>query len=183
MRFRAGLALAWLAVAAGCNPQPPKTTTASSASAGQAQGTATPLVLKITGHGTANRPVHLFKQTHNRVDYDLLASSYQSEGPESDQRAVFQNARVTFHDRKGATFVAIAPQAVVDQSADTVTMLDGVHARTSSGMTLECAQLVYQRATGMLHGNGNVVVTDPKGFRATGSSFDSDISLTHMRMQ
>ena len=35
----------------------------------------------------------------------------------------------------------------------------------------------------MLHGTGDVVVTDPKGFRATGSSFDSDISLTHMRMQ
>jgi hypothetical protein len=50
-------------------------------------------------------------------------------------------------------------------------------------MTLECTQLVYDRATAMLHGTGNVVVTDPKGFRATGSSFDSDISFTHMRMQ
>ena len=35
----------------------------------------------------------------------------------------------------------------------------------------------------MLHGTGDVVVTDPKGFRATGSSFDSDLSLTHMRMR
>ncbi len=183
MRAAAATSVAWLLVAAGCNPQAPKTAPASSNSPAKAQGTATPLVLKITGRGTAQRPVHLFKQTHNRVDYDLLASSYQSEGPQGDQRAVFQNARVTFHDRKGATFAANAPQAVVDQSADTVTLLNGVHARTSSGMTLECTQLVYQRATGMLHGNGNVVVTDPKGFRATGSSFDSDISLTHMRMQ
>jgi hypothetical protein len=179
----AAISAAWLVAAAGCNPQPPKTAPAPSAATARPRGTGTPLVFKISGQGTATRPVHLFKQTHNRVDYDLLASSYQSEGPQGDQRAVFQNARVTFHDRKGATIVAVAPQAVVDQSADTVTLLGGVHARTSSGMTLECTQLVYQRATGMLHGNGNVVVTDPKGFRATGSSFDSDISLTHMRMQ
>jgi hypothetical protein len=183
MRFIATIAAAGLVVAAGCNPQAPKTTTAPSPAAGRPRSTNTPLVFKISGQGTAKRPVHLFKQTHNRVDYDLLASSYQSEGPQGDQHAVFQNARVTFHDRKGATFVATAPQAVVDQSADTVTLLNGVHARTSSGMTLECITLVYQRATGMLHGNGNVVVHDPKGFRATGSSFDSDISLTHMRMQ
>jgi hypothetical protein len=140
-------------------------------------------VLKITGQGTAHRPVHLIQQVHNRVDYDLLASSYESRGPAGATRAVFADARVTFRDRNGATFAATAPQAVVDQAANTVTLLGGVHARTSSRMTLQCTQLVYQRATGMLHGTGDVVVTDPKGFRATGSSFDSDISLTHMRMQ
>jgi lipopolysaccharide assembly outer membrane protein LptD (OstA) len=90
---------------------------------------------------------------------------------------------VTFRDRHGATIAATAPQAAVDQAANTVTLTNGVHARTSSGMTLECTQLIYDRATGMLHGTGNVVITDPKGFRATGSSFDSDISLTHIRMQ
>jgi hypothetical protein len=140
-------------------------------------------VLKITGHGTLGRPVHVFQQVHNRVDYDLVASSYESRGSQGRMRSVFQNARVQFRDRQGATIRASAPQAVVDESANTVTLFNGVHAHTSSGMTLECTQLVYRRATGMLHGTGNVVVTDPKGFRATGSSFDSDISLTHMRMQ
>ena len=166
-----------------CNPQAPKAAPSPSASAGRPQATTTPLVLKITGEGTLNRPVHLIQQVHNRVDYDLLASSYESKGAQGAARAVFQNARVTFRDRHGATFAANAPQAVVDQTANTVTLTNGVHARTSSGMTLECTELVYQRSTGMLHGTGNVVVTDPKGFRATGSSFDSDISLTHMRMQ
>ena len=98
-------------------------------------------------------------------------------------RSVFADAHVTFTDRQGATIKASAPRAVVDETANTITLIDGVHARTSSGMTLQCRQLVYQRITGMLHGTGDVVVTDPKGFRATGSSFDSDISLTHMRMQ
>jgi len=175
------LALAALGIAAaGCNPQPPKATPSPSSPA--ARATATPLILDIRGHGMPNHPVHLIQEVHNRVDYDLLASSYESRGPQGASRAVFQDARVTFH-RNGSSIAATAPQAVVDQFANTVTLLGGVHARTSSGMTLECSQLVYVRATGMLHGDGNVVVTDPKGFRATGSSFDSDISLTHMRMQ
>jgi hypothetical protein len=172
-----------LAVLAACNPQAPKPAGSPSRAPAQSRPTATPLVLKITGKGTANRPVHLIQQVHNRVDYDLLASSYESKGPQGGARAVFQSARVTFRDRNGGTIAAHAPQAAVDQVANTVTLTNGVHARTSSGMTLECTQLVYDRMTGMLHGTGNVVVTDPKGFRATGSSFDSDISLTHMRMQ
>jgi len=180
-RISAATAVA-LALAA-CNPQPPKATPAPSASAVRPRGTATPLVFDIRGMGTANRPVHLIQQVHNRIDYDLLASSYESKGPQGAARAVFQNARVTFRDRNGATFAASAPQAVVDQTANTVTLMNGVHAHTSTGMTLQCTQLVYARATGMLHGTGAVVVTDPKGFRATGSSFDSDISMTHMRMQ
>ena len=180
-RYRALAAAVWLAAATGCNPQPPKATPPPSAPS-RPRSTATPLVLEIKGRGTANRPVHLIQQVHNRVDYDLLASSYESTGPQGGALAVFQDARVTFH-RNGSTITANAPQAVVDQAAKTVTLRNGVHARTSSGMTLECTQLVYDRASGMLHGTGDVVVTDPKGFRATGSSFDSDISLTHMRMQ
>lgn len=182
MRLDRFLTPAALALAA-CNPQAPKPTPSPSAAVVRPKVTATPLELRITGQGTLHRPVHLIQQVHNRVDYDLLASSYESKGPQGAARAVFQNARVTFRDRNGATFAANAPQAVVDQTANTVTLSDGVHAHTSSGMTLECAELVYDRSTGMLHGTGNVVVTDPKGFRATGSSFDSDISLTHMRMQ
>ena len=181
--MRSRLLTGCLMLLAGCNPQAPKPTPSPSAPPSPVRATATPLVLKITGRGTATRPVHLIQQVHNRVDYDLLASSYQSEGPQGGARAVFQNARVTFRDRNGATITANAPQAVVDQAANTVTLSSGVHAHTSSGMTLECTQLVYDRPTGMLHGTGNVVVTDPKGFRATGSSFDSDVSLTHMRMQ
>lgn len=169
-------------LAAGCNPQAPKATPAPSAASPHARSTATPLVLEIRGKGTAHRPVHLIQQVHNRVDYDLLASSYESKGPQGGALAVFADARVTFH-RNGSTITATAPQAVVDQPAKTVTLRNRVHARTSSGMTLECDQLVYDRPSGMLHGTGNVVVTDPKGFRAMGSSFESDISLTHMRMQ
>ncbi len=182
MRIPAAAA-AWLLATAGCNPQPPKATPPPATPALHAHATATPPVLDIRGQGAVNRPVHLIQQVHNRVDYDLLASSYESKGPQGLARAVFSDARVTFRDRHGSEITASAPHAVVDQGANTVTLLDGVNARSSSGMTLQCTQLVYDRASGMLHGNGAVVVTDPKGFRATGSSFDSDISLTHMRMR
>ena len=182
MRIRAAAA-AWLVATAGCNPQPPRATPPPPTPAVHAHPTATPLVLEIRGRGAVNRPVHLIQQVHNRVDYDLLASSYESKGPQGLARAVFSDARVTFRDRHGSEITASAPHAVVDQGANTVTLLDGVNARSSSGMTLQCTQLVYDRASGMLHGNGAVIVTDPKGFRATGSSFDSDISLTHMQMR
>jgi len=174
-------AILGLAAFAGCNPQPPKATPGPSNA--PARPTATPLVLQIKGRGTVNRPVHLIQQVHNRIDYDMLASSYESKGPQGAARAVFADARVTFRGNDGSKVAATAPQAVVDQSANTVTLRDGVHARTASGMTLQCDELVYERAIGMLHGTGHVVVTDPKGFRATGSSFDSDISLTHMQMR
>lgn len=181
--MRSGRAIAAIGLLlAACNPQPPKATPSPSP-ATRPRATATPLVLKISGRGAAGRPVRLIQQVHNRVEYDLLASSYESIGPAGATRGVFQDARVTFRDAKGSTVTAVAPKAIVDQGANTVTLVNGVHARTSSGMTLECDQLVYERATGMLHGTGNVVVTDPKGFRATGSSFDSDLSLTHMRMR
>lgn len=182
MTRRTTLLAAGLAALGACNPAAPKNAASPTASARPA-ATATPLVLDVKGKGTAKQPVHLVQQVHNRVNYDLLASSYESRGPQNSMRSVFSDARVTFHDPRGSTITARAPQAVVDQTANTVTLRGGVSARTAAGMTLHCDRLVYQRADATLHGDGNVVITDPKGFRATGSRFDSDISLTHMRMQ
>ncbi len=127
--------------------------------------------------------MRIIQQVRNRVQYELIAKSYESRGAQGKARAVFQDARVTFHDRNGTTMTATAPQAIVDENTNAVTMVGTVHARTSTGMQLECSRLVYDRTGEMLHGDGNVVITDPNGFRGTGSSFDSDISLTHMRMQ
>lgn len=181
--MRRAIAIALCALAA-CNPAPPKTVAQKASPLARAtKTTPTPLVLLVTGHGTRQRPVHVFQQVHNRVEYDLLASSYESKGPPNRMRSVFANARATFVDPHGSRIVASAPEAVVDQNSDAVTMTGGVDARTSTGMTLHCDRLVYVRGGATIHGDGNVVITDPKGFRATGSSFDSDISLTHIRMQ
>jgi lipopolysaccharide assembly outer membrane protein LptD (OstA) len=79
--------------------------------------------------------------------------------------------------------VADAPRALVDESANTVTLIDRVHARNSNGMKLQCDRLVYSRDTGMLHGTGNVIITNAKGMSATGNRFDSDVTMTQTRMQ
>ena len=70
---------------AACNPQPPKAPTPSPAA--RPTAAATPLVLKITRQRNRPRPVHLIQQVHNRIDYDLLASSYESKGPQARPRA------------------------------------------------------------------------------------------------
>jgi hypothetical protein len=170
-------AAAWLS---GCNPQPPKPTPTPSV---RPSATPTPLALHITGQGTSRQPVRVLWSRRNHVDAQIIASSFESKGPQARTHAVFHNAHVTFHGRHGEQLQATAPQAILDQTTNQITLLDGVHARSATGMTLECTQLVYDRTSQMLDGTGNVVVTDPKGFRATGSSFTSDISLTHVKMK
>lgn len=178
---RAGRFAAVLLLCA-CNPQAPAGRPAPSARAGPPRGAAAPS-LHITGQGSAHRPVRIIQQVQNRIEYELIAKSYESKGPQGKARAVFQDAHVTFHDRNGRTMTAVAPQALLDEDANTITLLKPVHAQTSTGMQLDCDRLVYDRTGQALRGNGNVVIVDPKGFRGTGSSFESDISLTHMRMQ
>jgi LPS export ABC transporter protein LptC len=175
-RVAAGLLLALCA----CNPQAPRTAPGPTSAPA---ATSTPPALHITGKGTAKQPVRIVRQIHNRTEYELIASSFESRGPQGRTRAVFQNATVTFHGTGGSTMVARAPQAIVDETANTLTLVGGVIARSGSGTVLQCDALEYDHTTQMLHGNGNVTIVEPNGFKGTGSSFDSDISLTHMTMR
>jgi LPS export ABC transporter protein LptC len=170
-------------ILAGCNPQAPKSAPSPS---GAPSASASPkaLDLHITGQGTPGKPVHVLeRQPNNRVEYDLTADKAESNGTSGNARVVFSNARITFHDKNGATLGATAPQAIFDQARSTLTLVGGVNARSASGMTLSCQQLEYDHADQTIHGTGNVIIVDPKGFRGTGNRFDSDISLTHYRMQ
>lgn len=165
---------------AACNPQAPKTAAAPTSAPAAAR---TPPPLHITGHGTSKQPVRIVRQIHNRIEYELIASSFESRGPQGRTRAVFQNSTVTFHGNDGSTMTARAPQAIVDETANTLTLLNGVVARSSSGVILQCDTLAYDHTTQMLHGKGNVTIVEPNGFKGTGSSFDSDVSLTHITMR
>jgi hypothetical protein len=169
-----------VALLAGCNPQAPQTSPGPSSAASAAP---TSPALHVTGHGTASRPVRIVQQTPKGIEYELIALSYESWGAQGKRRSVFSNAHVKFRGGNGGALTATAPRAILDESNDTVTLVDRVHAQTESGMTLLCDRLVYDHATQMLHGSGHVTIIDPKGFRATGSSFDSDVSLTHMQMR
>ena len=176
------VSLAALVLMSGCNPVAPKKGAQGATPSAGASSSALPS-LRISGHGTAGKPVRIVQQKGNREQYELLAHSYESVGAQGRSRGTFQHAQVTFFGRSGSKLVATAPQAIVDEAANTVTLIGGVHAVTGTGMTLTCKTLEYSRATEMLHGNGNVVAGDAHGFSATGSSFDANISLSQLRMQ
>jgi hypothetical protein len=182
LKRAAALLTALLALSA-CNPQAPKSAPSPSTSPAKA-GIPKALDLHITGEGTPGNPVRFVeRQPNNRVEYELLSDRAESAGETGKVRVVFSNARITFHDKNGSTLTAAAPQAIFDQLQSTLTLVGGVTARGANGMTLTCRQLEYDHADQTIHGIGNVVIVDPKGFRGTGNRFDSDISLTHYRMQ
>lgn len=174
MKARAALPLI-CAVAVGCNPQPGKTAAAPSATpAAAGRGT----WLHITQSGTPQRPLHIVQQVGNRRQYDLIARSSMSAGTQFSMIGTFVDTRTIFFGQGHRTLTATAPRAVVNQSQNSITLLDGVHARTESGMTLACDWLRYDQKTQLLHGEGHVAISGPHGVRATGTSFDSDIALS-----
>ena len=182
MRRSGCAALLGMLVLAACNPQPPKIAATPRAS-GAPRPTPSPLTLEFSGKGTTKRPIRVIEQEGNRKQYVLQAASYEGKGASGRYKALFQNVQVTFHARDGTTMYADAPRAVVDQSANTVTMQGGVHAHNSAGMTLACDELVYTRTDEKIQGTGHVVITDPQGMTATGSRFTSNIALTNTTMQ
>lgn len=177
--MKSAVTLVLAAALTACNPQPLRSPVAATPSP-TPQGVPP---LKITGHGTAQSPVRTFEQSGNRRIYELLARSYVSRSAHNVAQAKFQQATVTFYDKDGSSLTAQAPQASVDERTKQVTLSGGVHARTTTGAALTCDTLTYNRATGMLAGNGSVRMTaDQNGSHEvlTGNSFTSDIKLTRM---
>ncbi|HTV92541.1 MAG TPA: LPS export ABC transporter periplasmic protein LptC [Verrucomicrobiae bacterium] len=170
-----------LAALCACNPSAQTTSTATP----NPSPSSSTLSLKISGRGTTTQPVRIVEQQRDtgRVQYDLLASSYETLSQQAGSRAQFEHVHVTFHGKDGSTLVADAPKAIVDQVTNTIQMLGGVRARNNLGTTLTCDTLTYDHLTEMIYGSGHVTFTSATGFRATGNRFNSDISLTHTRMQ
>lgn len=176
--------VAFLALVA-CNPAP---TTSSHAPATSPRPTATGALppLRITGKGSKRRPVTIVERQGNRVLYRLTADSYESTSTHTVAQATFFTTHVTFYDPKGATLDARAPQTFVDERRRQVTMSGSVHAQSSSGLTLTCDRLIYDRAAGRIHGSGNVLILgNQSGSETTahGNEFDSNITLTQMVMK
>jgi len=165
-----------------CNPQPqhaPRAATPAPLQTGLPP-------LKIIGQGSARQPVRVTGQQHGRITYQLLARSYESHSMQNVTQAVFRQTTVTFYDKDGTMLRARAPQAQLDDRRKQVILSGGVHARTSTGLTLACDELVYDDATGLLHGTGNVRITGVQGGQQqvlTGNSFTSDVKLTQMTMR
>ncbi|HVS45323.1 MAG TPA: hypothetical protein VMS32_01510 [Verrucomicrobiae bacterium] len=170
------VAFALLLVAAGCNPQATVGPHASPTPA-RAAGGAPPL--RITG--VLTHPI--VAQRGNRRIYQLAARNYDGISPQGAAHTTFYVADVTFFDKNGSTLEAKAPRAVVDQATHTVTMLDGVTARSSGGLLVTCRTLIYRSGTETIHGEGNVHASNRQGFRVIGHRFDSDVALNHIRMR
>ena len=173
-----GTILVAAAALTACNPQPVRNPAPTPSPSPQGVPP-----LKITGHGTAQSPVRTFEQAGNRKVYELLARSYVSRSAHNVAQATFREATVTFYDNDGSSLTAQAPQAAVDERSKQVTLSGGVQAHTSTGATLTCDRLTYDRGTGMIAGSGNVRMTaDQNGSREvlTGNTFTSDIKLTRM---
>jgi len=129
------------------------------------------------------QPIRIVQQKGNRRQYVLLARSYESRTAQGLAHATFYDATVTFNATSGKQLTAQAPRAIVDEATKTVMLIDGVHAHTSDGILLDCQTLVYHRNTDVLHGEGNVRMSNATGMHLTGSRFDSDVTLAKIRMQ
>lgn len=177
-------AFLFLAAAVACSPKPQAGGPSGGAPSPGASSSALPPIT-VRSHGNAREPVRSIYQQGNRKIYELVANSTESTMPSKNQfRGVFLKTHITFYLPDGSTLVGQAPVTVVDRSAQTVTMQNGVHGRTTDGVVLTCNQLVYSQATGQLHGTGNVhIVKSSEGLSMTGGSFTSDLKLTQVHMQ
>jgi hypothetical protein len=176
-RCVAGVAAAM--VLAGCNPKVESSATPTPSPA----PTSTGIRLRISGHGTKSQPVRFIQQTGNRHEYDLLAKTFESIGAQGSARVSFNDVHVTFRAKDGSVLTANAPHALLNQVNNTIVMSGGVRARSSAGTTLQCDTLTYEHKTGQIYGSGHVAIASANGGRATAQKFQSDISLTHTRMQ
>jgi hypothetical protein len=174
--MKRALALVALLIATACNPHPLVGLHATPTPAPTGNG-APPL--RITG--VLTHPI--VAQRGNRKLYQIAARDYDGISPAGAAHTTFNVADVTFFAKDGSRLEARAPQAVVDQATHTVTLLGGVHARSSTGLVLTCNTLVYRSGDETIHGEGNVRASNGKGNLMAGNRFDSDVSLNHIRIQ
>jgi LPS export ABC transporter protein LptC len=84
---------------------------------------------------------------------------------------------VTFVDKSGTTTIADAPKARITEQDNSVTMMGGVHAHTSSGSLLSCDVLTYNGNTQRFTGEGHVQLSAPNGLVMDGRHLDGDVKL------
>lgn len=179
-RMAMGFAAAGLLVpASGCNPQPARAPSSSAHPGSSPEGVP---ALDITGRGTHAKPVRMSGQNGNRKTYQLLAKAYTAHSAQNLTQAQFAQPTVTFFAKDGTRMTATSPTAAV-QGGKHVVLSGGVHAKTSTGLTLSCDTLTYNQKTEMLEGEGNVRITGMQGGAQqllTGNHFTSDVKLTNL---
>jgi hypothetical protein len=172
----AGFAL--LLAASGCS-QPAGRGTSSPAPV----PTSSPVPVTITSVGNRKAGVTFALQRNGRRVYSIAAAANLSKRiGEGTGRSVFKNPPVIFYDRDGTTLSADAPAATVAEADRSIVMSGGVKARTGSGIKLSCSTLTYDDRTQRLLGQGDVVMTTPRGERLEGQRVDADVRLSQVRV-
>jgi LPS export ABC transporter protein LptC len=175
--MRRGLVLAVLLPVACAAPNP------GTAGAPSAPPTASPLPITVKSQGNASSGVTFALQRDGRRIYAVVARANVSKRVgEGSGRSDFEDPHVTFYDRDGTTLFARSPAATVHEEDRTIVMSGGVKARTSSGIRLSCKTLTYDDRTQRIRGEGDVVMTTPRGERLEGQRIDADIRLSQVRV-
>ena len=134
----------------------------------------------ISAQGTKQHPVTITNISNGQLEYKLEAAT-----------VVYSTtlAQGTFHDNlmhffKGGKprLTVTAPVATVDESTHNVALSGGVVARTTAGDTLASDKMTYDEKTRLLTAIGNVIATDPSGYRLTGTRAIADLDLQQIQL-
>jgi len=175
-----------LALLCACNPKPAQHPRELASAAPSVSPSGLP-PFRISSKGSSTQPVRIVEQQGNRKLYELVARSTESTvQSQTNFRGTFRQTQVTFYAADGGRLDGKAPTTAIDRASELVIMSGGVAARTSDGVLLTCDQLQYDRRTGLLNGNGNVKIVKPApdgSLTLTGASFESDLHLSHLKVQ
>lgn len=184
MKWAAPAAFTAAMLLAACTPHPSQPGGPAASAVPSASPSSGLPPITVRSKGNAQQPVRIVEQQGNRRIYELIARSTESTmQSRNDFRGTFSDTHVTFYGADGSKLAGSAPVTAIDKGKQTVTMQGGVHAKTSDGIALQCDQLQYDRATGKLHGTGNVRIVSPQGYTLSGGSFTSDLKLTQVHME
>ena len=173
--MKAAALLAALALAACSGANGPAGSTPGS------QPTPSPVPIMVKSQGNPNAGVTFGLQRDGRRVYSIVARANVSKSVgEGSGVSVFAAPRVTFFDKDGTRLYADSPSATVHEEDRTVVMNGGVKARTSSGIELTCETLTYDDRTARIRGEGDVVMTTPRGERLEGQRIDADTRLSEV---
>jgi LPS export ABC transporter protein LptC len=134
----------------------------------------------ISAQGTKQHPVTITNITNGQLEYKLEAASVVYST--SLAQGTFHNNLLHFFKGGKPRLTVTAPVANVDESTHNVAMSGGVIAKTTAGDTLASDRVTYDEKTRLLTAIGDVVATDPNGYRLTGTRAIADLDLQQIRL-
>ncbi|HXW51282.1 MAG TPA: LPS export ABC transporter periplasmic protein LptC [Candidatus Acidoferrales bacterium] len=137
-------------------------------------------VYHISAQGTTNHPVTITNITNGQVEYTLQAATVVYST--SLAQGTFHQNLLHFFKGGRQRLTVTAPVATVDENTHDVNLSGGVVARTTAGDTLASDSMSYDEKTRLLTAVGDVVATDPSGYKLTGRRAIADLDLQQIQL-